>query len=561
MKPAAVYARVSSEGQRERQTIDSQIESVLQFARDEGYSVPVEWIYRDEGYSGSTLVRPGLERVRDLAAEGQIETLLVHSPDRLSRKYAYQVLLIEEMGRCGVNVLFANSPKTDTPEGELLVQLQGMIAEYERTQIMERARRGKRHRAKMGSVSVLSRAPYGYNYVRKTEVSSAYFQINQREAEVVRKVFRLYTEDGLSLHGIACWLNEHHIPTRTGTAQWEHSTVWGILRNPVHKGTACYGKTEKAERRKITKPLRQKGGFSKRCSAHRPRPREEWIEIAVPAIVSEEIFLLAEERLEQNRRFSPRRTIEPTLLQGMLVCAECGYSFYRTPCQTTKRQILYYRCPGSDGYRRPQGKLCSNRAIRQDYLDDLIWAQVVRMLEEPELIRLEIERRIREIATSSPTMQRKEDLTKELARIQNSTAKLLDAYQEDLLQIDELRKRLPELRKRGKAIQTEIQCLDASAGDRDRFLRVADNVESFLARLRTAADNMDVTDRQKVLRLIVKEILVGPDTIRIKHSIPVVGFDSTACESDVAEPPNCLLRPCRRENPSGNPPRLRAREG
>src|SRR5580704_19246635 len=167
-RPAAIYARVSSDRQKEDHTIASQTAALIQYAETEGFVVPKEWIFQDEGYSGANIVRPGLEAVRDLAAEGHIEAVLIHSPDRLSRKYAYQVLLAEEFARYGVETIFLKAPHSDTPEDQLMLQFQGMIAEYERAQILERSRRGKRHRAKAGEVSVLGGAPYGYRYIRKT---------------------------------------------------------------------------------------------------------------------------------------------------------------------------------------------------------------------------------------------------------------------------------------------------------------------------------------------------------------------------------------------------------
>jgi site-specific DNA recombinase len=106
MAIAAIYARVSLDKQREESTIASQTAALIEFSRSRGYQVPAEWVFEDEGYSGASLVRPGLERLRDLAAEGQIEAVLVHAPDRLSRKYAYQVLLIEEFARHGVQTVF-----------------------------------------------------------------------------------------------------------------------------------------------------------------------------------------------------------------------------------------------------------------------------------------------------------------------------------------------------------------------------------------------------------------------------------------------------------------------
>jgi len=552
MKTAAIYARVSSERQKEEGTIASQTAALIEYAQEAEYLIPEEWIFQDEGYSGSVLVRPGLERLRDLASEGQIEIILVYSPDRLSRKYAYQVLLIEEFGRHGVEVIFIKSPKASTPEERLLLQFQGMIAEYERAQIIERTRRGKRYHAKAGSINVLSGAPYGYRYVKKTEVSAAYYEVIEKEAEVVRNVFKLYIEDGLSINAIARWLNAHEIPTRKGTSRWERSTVWAMLRNPAYKGTACFGKTERAERQKVTRPLRQRGGFSPRCSANRERPRKDWIEIPVSAIVSEETFGLAQERLEQNKRFSPRRTIEPTLLQGMLVCSECGYAFYRTSTRTSKRKLYYYRCLGSDDYRYPNGRVCHNRPIRQDYLDELVWRQVIQLLEDPELIRAEIQRRIKEIQDCKPTTRRKEVLSKELTRVQKGIEKLLDAFQEGLLQLEELRKRVPELRKREEALRLELHSLEAAAADQKAFLRLADNIEDFLERLRKTANTLSVTERQKILRLVVREILIDRETIKIKHSLPVTGFNTPTGSSGDPEVPCYLLRSWSHDSPLGS---------
>ena len=167
MKIAAIYTRVSSDKQKEEMTIASQVDALTEFAEKEGFKVPNEWVFQDNGFSGANLIRPGLERIRDLAAEGQIQAVLAYSPDRLSRKYAYQVLLIEELARQGVETVFIKTPQTETPEGQLLLQFQGMIAEYERTQILERTRRGRIHKAKQGQISALGGAPYGYRYVKK----------------------------------------------------------------------------------------------------------------------------------------------------------------------------------------------------------------------------------------------------------------------------------------------------------------------------------------------------------------------------------------------------------
>src|SRR6202049_4958114 len=227
-QPAAIYARVSSDRQKENHTIASQTAALIEYAQKNGYSVPPEWVFQDEGYSGAILVRPGLEALRDLAAEGQIAVALVYSPDRLSRKYAYQVLLSEELSRCGVELIFLKAPAGATPEDQLLLQFQGMIAEYERAQIAERSRRGKRHKAQQGVVNVLSGAPYGYRYVKKSDISAAYYEVIEAEAQVVRTVFETYTQQGLSINAIARMLNERQVPTRTARARGGRYAVWGM---------------------------------------------------------------------------------------------------------------------------------------------------------------------------------------------------------------------------------------------------------------------------------------------------------------------------------------------
>ena len=144
---AAIYARVSSDQQAERHTIDSQVEALLARAAADGHAIQAELRFLDDGQSGASLIRPALERLRDLAAMGAIDVVYVHAPDRLARSYAHQVVLIEEFTRAGTEVVFLNRPIGQTPEDTLLLQLQGMFAEYERARIVERSRRGKRHLA------------------------------------------------------------------------------------------------------------------------------------------------------------------------------------------------------------------------------------------------------------------------------------------------------------------------------------------------------------------------------------------------------------------------------
>lgn len=151
----AIYARVSCEQQVSTNTIESQRMALQEQAKRDGAVCPSHHQFVDDGYSGSTLIRPALEQLRDAIAQGKIDRLYVQSPDRLARKYAYQVILVDEFTQAGVEVIFLNHPLGQSPEDELLLQVQGMVAEYERAKILERSRRGKRHAAQSGSRTCL----------------------------------------------------------------------------------------------------------------------------------------------------------------------------------------------------------------------------------------------------------------------------------------------------------------------------------------------------------------------------------------------------------------------
>ncbi len=525
-QPAALYTRVSSDRQKEQETIVSQRAALLDYAQAHQYTIAPEWQFEDEGYSGSTLVRPGLERLRDLIAEGAIARVLVYSPDRLSRNYAYQVLLLEEFARHGTEVVFLKAPPGDTPEERLLLQFQGMIAEYERAQIAERTRRGKRYRAKAGVINVLSSmAPYGYRYVKKTETAQAYYEVLPGEAEVVGKIFHLYTVEGLGMRQIAKSLNAQKVPTRSGKAPWVASTLWHMLSNPAYEGRACYGKTEPgAPSQRPNRIRRLKGVHARFWPANHKRPPEEWIAIAVPPLVSTETFALAQERLKRNKELSARRTKRPSILQGLLICAECGYALCRVSTHRSglEQRYYYYRCLGSDRRRTGQGR-CSTRPVRVEQLDELVWEQVWQLLNEPELIHREIERRVQEFRQSSPVEQRKENLTKELARVEQQSDKLLDAYQEGLLELGELRHRLPELKKRQLTLKKELDGLNIQALERNRLTQMNPSIEKFLQQIKASAQNLTIEQKQKIVRLLVKDVVIGSDSITINHSIPLAG--------------------------------------
>jgi site-specific DNA recombinase len=528
MPTAAIYARVSSARQTKEQTIASQTAALLAHAAEQGLDVPPAWVFQDEGCSGATLVRPALERLRDLVAQVPVEVVLVLSPDRLARRYAYQALLVEEFTRAGTEVRFVNGPVGDRPEDQLLVQFQGMIAEYEKAQIIERTRRGKAHRARAGVVNVLSGAPFGYRYVRKTDHAQARYEPVEPEATIVRELFARYTQTGCSIAALARWLSDRQLPTRTGKARWDRSTVWGMLRNPAYAGRAAFAKTMRTDQpARPNRTARLAGRSVARTPVIVDRLAQDRIQIPVPALVSEQTFQLAARRLADNRRFAARNTKVPSLLQGLAACERCGYAYYRTSARTSTRRLYYYRCLGSDDYRYEHGRVCASLPVRADYLDQVVWAHVTRLLADRTLIRAELDRRLAELRATNPATATKARLEREQARTTTAISRLVQAYQEQLLTLEELRGRMPDLRAKQQTLRAQLDALHAQLADQQTTLALAETLESFLGRLRDKADTASITDRQRILRLLVKEILIGPDRVVVRHRIPVTSPEST----------------------------------
>ncbi len=241
----------------------------------------------------------------------------------------------------------------------------------------------------------------------------------------------------------------------------------------------------------------------------------------MPALVSEESFARAQELLHENKIRSRRRTITPSVVQGLVSCQKCGYAFSRTSTYTIARKLHYYKCIGSDSWRKLGGPVCDNRMVRQDLLDQIVWTEVIRLLEDPTLIQQELDRRLAAARSSDPTKKREQSLQRELTRVGKGIERLLNAYQEELLSLEQLRERMPSLRQREQALRAELQAIADQATDRATFLRLAETLAAFLGRLRSAADTLDVMERQRIVRLVVKDILIGDDTIVIRHCIPV----------------------------------------
>jgi len=517
----ALYARVSSERQADELTIQSQLSALQQRICDDQVTVDEELCLLDDGYSGDTLLRPALEQLRDVAHAGGIDRLYVHSPDRLARKYAYQVLLVEELNKHGVEVIFVNHDlQNQTPEGNMLLQMQGVFAEYERAKIMERTRRGRRFAARQGRISVLAHAPYGYRYVSKHDGDGeARYDIVLEEARLLREMFRWVGVEGLSLGQVVRRLAEQGVPTQSGKARWDRATIRGILTNPAYTGTARYGKTRLLPRNTPLRPARGRLKMPRRAKVARPTSLDQQEIIPVPALVSQDLFEAVAETFENNRRrYREQKQGAGFLLSGLLVCHCCGsaYCGHRQRRAGNSQPYVYYRCIGTDKYRRGGESICDNKGLNGTRLEETVWTDASSLLQDKERLRGELERRLQ------PTAEEAFDYShweRSIAQLKRRMARLIDAYENDWLDKADFELRIRRVKER-LAREEEAQAQrDRETTSEEELRLLVGNFETFAGHIREGLDQADVETKRKILRLLVNRIEVDKDEVRIVYKV------------------------------------------
>jgi site-specific DNA recombinase len=521
----ALYARVSSESQAQAQTIESQLTALRERIEQAGDLLTPEHEFIDAGYSGSTLLRPALERLRDAAAVGDIQQVYVYSPDRLARKYAYQVMLVDELQRAGVGLVFLNRELSQSPEDELLLQMQGMIAEYERAQMLERSRRGKRHKAQQGSVNVLCGAPYGYRYITCAEGGgAARYEILDAEAQVVSQIFAWVGRERMSIGEVRRRLTTAGIPTPRGKSWWDRTTIWGILRNPAYRGQAGFGKTRAGELRSRLRAGRGGSLQPRRARSTYDRPADEWLLIPVPAITSDDLFAAVQMQLEENRcraRIGQRGA--RYLLQGLLKCGCCGYAFYGKPLSPSSRKhhprdYAYYRCVGSDAYRFGGQRLCYTEQVRTDRLEQAVWQQICRVLEDPQRLADEYQRRLYAVQTPPPEAD-KMRMEKQIAKVRQGITRLIDGYAEGYLDKAEAEPRIRHFKERLQVLEAQREQLRLQTQQQNDLQLVISRLEEFSAQVREGLEELDWAGRRELIRTLVNRVEIEQEHINVVFRI------------------------------------------
>ena len=528
-KQAAIYARVSSEQQAEANTIASQVAALREQVASNGLALSNEMEFIDDGYSGASLVRPGLERLRDAAACGLLDRLYVHSPDRLARKYAYQVLLVDELQRSGVEIIFLNRQLGTTPEDELLLQVQGMMAEYERAKIIERHRRGKRHAARIGSVNVLVCAPYGYAYITKQEGGGqARLEVNPEQARVVRQVYDWVGRERVSIGEVCRKLASAGEQTRTGKLSWDRTVVWSMLKNPTYKGQAAFGKTRNGPIRPRLRAQRGRSLQPRRGYSYYDVPTEEWITIAVPAIVDATLWEAVQEQLGENQRQARTRLRGARyLLQGLIRCQQCGYAFYGKGVSNKARKgklrsYAYYRCVGSDAYRFGGQRVCHNLQVRTDKLDLTVWQKVRSLLEYPDYLANEYNRRLEQTTHTDELSA----IETQVRRLRRGADRLIDSYAAGFIDKGEFEPRISRLKQRITQLEEQVKQSNDQVAFQTELRLIVGRLEDFTSKVKGGLETTDWITKRDIIRALVKAIEIGEGAVKVVFRVNPPPFES-----------------------------------
>ena len=515
----ALYVRVSTGRQQQAVTIEQQINRLTQEVNNQpDWHLAEEHIYLDDGYSGATLNRPGLDHLRASAAMAEFEQVLITEPSRLARKYVHQVLLIDELSNNGCQVFFVDRPmKDDDPHDQLLLQIRGAVAEYERNLIADRMRRGRQAKLKSGTLLPWTVAPYGYLLDSERPRDPSRVSIDPVKGEIVKQIFAWYTDPQqiVSLYWIAKKLSDDQIPTPKGKQRWNVASIRQILRSPTYTGTAYSGRTRRVTASRRKSPLQPIGSGQSR----RPAPQEEWIPIKVPAMISQHTFELAQKRLDSNKQMARRNNItNDYLLRGLVSCAKCQLT-------CTGRQVppkyVYYVCQGrSNALRASKAQRCTARYIPAGQLDELVWEDLRSILIQPAIITHQLQRAQAGEWLPQALKSRRQTLGQTIVKIERQQSRLLELYLAEIISRDEFERKRSELSQTISGLQHQLRQLDAQAKKHLDLAQVADGIEDFCQRIKPTLCQLDFAQRRKLVELLVDRVIVNDEHVEIRYAIP-----------------------------------------
>lgn len=519
----AIYARVSTEEQREGQTIDSQVAELERFITQKGWCL-ID-IYKDEGWSGSLLARPQLDRLRDDASLGKFNLVLINDVDRLARDVSHLGIVKRDLERRGVEVVFRKLPTEKSPTSNLMINILGSFAEFEREMIADRTRRGRRHKVEARQQFLGSKPAYGYRYIRRDRATGreGFLEVVPEEAAVVKCMYQWVDKEGLSARQVQQRLNMKCDQPRSGKG-WAKSTVLRVLRSEMYAGVWHYNKHYSCE---PENPKKQ-GRYKPPKSSTRLRSRTEWLPVILPdhlRIIERVQWESVQRQLTKNISFSPRNSQHSYLLKGLVQCGSCWATYVGDPCHGK----FYYRCV----------KRCKSLpTIREEVLDETVWNAIEEVVRNPQLVLDQVAHfQKRNEANKKRQANEVSEVKGTLDQIHDEESRILEAYRRGIISPIQLGSELEKLKARKNSLSERKHQL---VEDRKNFanLAVRYSLIDYCEKVSGQLKSFTAEQRQRFLRLLIESIVFEGDKIRIKGVFRLSDINRTEITSTANEMDN-----------------------
>ena len=512
-KLIATYSRVSTARQEEEHTIKTQIVTLKEFAEKNGHTIVKEYI--DEGWSGDILARPSLDQLRNDAKKKIWQAVLIYDPDRLARRYSYQELVMDELREAGIEVIFVTVSAPKNSEDKILHGVRGLFAEYERAKIAERFRLGKLRKVKDGHILV-SEAPYGYRYIPIQNGKPGYYEVNEEEAKVVQDIFRWVATEGMALRKVVMRLHmDGVLPRWNKNGVWNTSTLSHLLRNTTYIGEARWGSSYAVV---PEKPLNLEKYRKMKKSSKKARPENEWITIAVPAIIEKELFLKAKDALKENFTHARRNRKNEYLLSGKIYCA-CGKRRAGEGPQHGK--FLYYRCIDRV-LSYPLPATCHHKAIDARLADQIVWDKIAELMSSPELLAEQIARWNSNInnEVQSPIIDAPA-IEKEVKKLKEQEDRYNKAYGAGLFTLEKLQEYITPIRIKVTHLQSQILQIFEQKTDAHKNLPTGEDIQNFALKSIQTLQNLNFIAKRAIVLLVVDKVLGIKGELTVCGCIPI----------------------------------------
>jgi site-specific DNA recombinase len=513
----AIYVRVSTERQTQAQTIEQQIERLRRHLTAQGEALQAEDIFRDESYSGATLNRPGLDRLRDQVKAARVTHVVIVSPDRLARNYVHQMVLLEEFAQAGCRVEFLERPMSEDPHDQLLLQIRGAVAEYERTLIAERMRRGRQMRIRAGTLLPWTTPPFGSRLHPDHPRDPATVQLDPTEAAVVHEIFARYLTTGGTLLGVAKYLWQLGVRSPKGNARWTAASVRGVLTNPVYTGQVYVGRRRARparRRRSATHPL------GKPARGYDFTAPVEWTLVAtVPRVIGQEQFEQVQAKLALNKKHAVRNNkAHRYLLRALVSCGLC-----QSAClsRTTPQGHSYYMCRCSvQPLYSQRDQRCHARYSPASQLDALVWQDLGELLTHPESLLLALDRAQGGAWLPQELQARRTTVCKATASVEQQLERLTDAYLHAILSRAEYQRRRQDLERKLQTLATQAQQLAAQMDRRAETAGLATSITDFCHRVQVGLASATFEQKRTLVELLIDRVLVANGEVEIRYVLP-----------------------------------------